>query len=114
MGLHALGGEELAGALNNVRNVQLAPAEGGGVAAAEEQDGLAVNDQVMLVVGDGAFPLAVDGVMGENVSDLLRSLVRSVDSNDLHIAAAQSHAGRQTADASESADTNSNHVCILL
>ena len=110
MGLHALGGEELTGALNNVRNVQLAPAEGGGIAAAEEQDGLAVNDQVMLVVGDGAFPLAVDGVMGENVSDLLRSLVRSVDCNDLHIAAAQSH----TADASESADTNSNHVCILL
>ena len=60
MGLHALGGEELTGALNNVRNVQLAPAEGGGIAAAEEQDGLAVNDQVMLVVGDGAFPLAVE------------------------------------------------------
>ncbi len=114
MGLHALGGEELAGALNNVRNVQLAPAEGGGIAAAEEQDGLAVNDQVMLVVGDGAFPLAVDGVMGENVGDLLRSLVRSVDGNDLHVAAAQSHAGRQTADASESADTDFDHVCILL
>ena len=114
MGLHALGGEELAGALNHVRNVQLTPAEGGGIAAVEEQDGLAVNDQMMLVVGDGAFPLAVDGVMGENVGDLLRSLVRSVDGNDLHVAAAKSHAGRQTTDASESADTNSNHVCILL
>ena len=109
MSLDALFGEELAGALNDVVNAQLAPAQIFGIAAVEQQDGLAVDDQVILIVLDGSFPLAVNGVVHEVISQHLGSLVRCVDGNDVHVSPAGSFTCGKTSDAAESVDSDLDH-----
>src|SRR5699024_4579316 len=87
MGLGALLGEELAGALEDVVNAQLAPGQLGGIAGAEDLDGLAVHDQVAVHDLDAAVEAAVHGVELGDVGELLRGLVGGVHGDYLDVVA---------------------------
>ena len=107
-------GEELAGALEDVINAQLAPGELRGVAAVEELDVLAVHDEVAVDDLDGAVEAAVDGVILRSVSELLGSLVGGVHGDDLDVVTDDAGAEDQTADAAEAIDAYSDAHLIFL
>ena len=107
-------GEELAGALEDVINAQLAPGELRRIAAVEELDVLAVHDEVAVDDLDGAVEAAVDGVILRSVSELLGSLVGGVHGDDLDVVTDDAGAEDQTADAAEAIDAYSDAHLIFL
>ena len=101
-------GEELAGALEDVINAQVAPAELAGIAVVEELDGLAVHDEVAVDNFDSAVEAAVDGVVLGGIGQLLGLLVRGVDGDYLDVVADDAGAEDQTADTAKAIDTNTD------
>ena len=107
-------GEELAGALEDVVNAELAPGELGGVAAVEELDVLAVDDEVAVDYLDAAVELTVDGVVLGGVSELLGGLIGGVDGDYLDVVTHDACAENQAADTSEAIDANFDAHLIFL
>ena len=101
-------GEELAGALEDVVNAELAPGQVVGIAGVEELDGLAVDDQVAVHDIDAAVEAAVHGVVLHDVSELLGLLVRGVHGDDLDVVTDDAGAEDEAADAAKPVDTNSD------
>ena len=68
MSLCFLGGEESAGAFEDILNAHLAPRQLGRIAVANDGNTLAVNDDGAVVRLDGAVKAAVHGVVLYGVS----------------------------------------------
>ena len=106
MGLGLGGVGEEAGGLDDDVHAQLAPGQLGGVAVSQHADGLAVDDDVLLVVGDLSVQTTHDGVKLEEVGESL-DVGEVVDGDDLEVdSLLQSGAEEVAADAAEAVDTN--------
>ena len=111
--LSLLGGEESAGALENILNTHLAPRQLCGVAVADDGNTLAVYDDGAVVRLDGAVEAAVHGVVLYGVGQLSGGLVGSVDRNDLDIVRDDSCSENETTDAAETIDCYFDHNLFL-
>ena len=109
VGLGGFLGQELAGALENIVNAQIAPAELAGVAGVEQLNSLAVDDEVAVGDLDSAVEAAMDGVVLGGIGNLLGLLVRGVHGDYLDVVADNAGTEDQAADASETIDANFNH-----
>ena len=106
-------GEEQAGGLDDVLGAHFVPLQVGGILFAGHADFAAVHDDGMVGVIDGAFELAVDGVIFEHISHIIRG-DEVVDGNNFNFRVGQAGAEDQTADAAEAVDTNFDHGDYLL
>ena len=104
-----LGGEECAGALENVLNAHLAPGQLCRVAVADDGDALAIYGYGIIVILNGSLEAAMHGVVLNGVRQLSRGLVGSIDGNDLDIVSDDAGSECQTADAAKTIDSNFDH-----
>ena len=111
--LRLLGGQECAGALEDVLNAHLAPGKLRRVAVADNGDALAVNGDGIIVILNGSLEAAVHGVVLDGVSKLCGSFIGSVYRNDLDIVGNDAGSECQTADAAKTIDCNFDHFMFL-
>ena len=111
--LSLLGGEESAGALEDILNAHLAPGQLGGVAVADYGNTLAVYGDGAVVRLDGAVEAAVDGVVLYGVGQLSGGLVGSVDCDDLNIVRDDGCSENETTDTAKTIDCYFDHVQFL-
>lgn len=105
-----LGGEECAGALENILNAHCAPGKLCGIAVADYCNALAVYGDGIIVVLNGSLETAVYGVVLNGVCQLCRALIGSIDGNDLDIVSDDAGSECQTANAAKTIDSNFNHI----
>lgn len=98
-------GQEEAGGLDDVIRADLVPLEVGGVALGGDADGLAVNDELAVLDLDGALEAAVGRVILEHVSHVV-GVEQVVNTYNLDVVALAGGAEDETADASETVDTD--------
>src|SRR5699024_8876100 len=106
-------GQENAGGLDNVVSANLAPRDVLGVHLSEEQDLLAVNDDGVVGVLDGAVVAAMHGVILEHVCHVVRGHERIVYRNELDVRVLQTSAENHAADAAKTVDTYFDSHCNI-
>lgn len=112
--LGLLGGGEDTGGLDDVLGAGLLPGDVGGVTLAVEGHGLAVDDQVLALDGDGALELTVGRVVLEHVLGVLDLNEGVVHGDDVNVAVLDGIAEDDTTDTAESVDANfDSHVVWL-
>ena len=108
MALRLFLGQEQAGGFDDIFSADLAPGQIFFFALAENSDLAAIDDQGMIGVGNFAVKLAVDRVILEHISHIIRR-DEVVDADNFNIGMRKTGAENQTADAAKTIDTNFNH-----
>lgn len=104
---------EDASGLHNVVRAGGSPSAVRGVLLGGEGDFLAVHNEAVAVVFDGALELAVRGVVLEHVREVLRVQEGVVDGGDLDVGVLHGRAEHQAANAAEAVDTNADGLAHL-
>ncbi|MPN23907.1 hypothetical protein SDC9_171300 [bioreactor metagenome] len=109
MGFGLVGGKEQTGGFDHIVGADFAPLQHGGILFSGHTDLLAVDDQLLIGSNfDGALEGAVHGVILQHVGNVIH-IEQVVDRNHFHVLATLGGTEDQTADASETIDTNLNH-----
>ena len=108
MGLGLLLGQEHAGGLHHVLGAHLAPGDVLGIHAGEEANLLAVDDDGVVGVLDGAVKAAVHGIVTEHIGHVVGGHEGIVDADKLDVRTVDARAEDQTADAAEAVNANFN------
>ncbi len=109
-----LDGLELAGGFDDIFHAKLLPGVVLRGLAGEDADGVSVDDDRILSVGNGEIRTAVDGVVGQHISQIFGSRPVTVHRHKLQIVSLHALPQDQTADAAKSVDTNfCRHECCL-
>jgi len=106
VGLGLLLGQEDAGGLHHVLGAHLAPGDVLGLHLGEELHLLAVDGDGVVVVGDVALELAVDGVVLQHISHIVGGHKGVVDADELDVITDNAGPENQAADPAETIDAN--------
>ena len=101
-------GQEHAGGLHDVLSTHLAPGNVLGVHAGKELHGLAVDNDGVIGVLDGAVELTVHGIVTEHISHVVGGHEGIVDTHELDVRAVDAGAEHQTADTAKTVNTHFN------
>ncbi|KAH3676692.1 hypothetical protein OGATHE_001181 [Ogataea polymorpha] len=104
--LSALQGGENSGRVQNVVDALLTPWDVCWVSLLENLNLLAVNDQVLTLVGNSSLELSVCRVVLEHVSGVIRSNEWIIDGNDVDVVSAQGNSQHQSTNSSKSINSN--------
>jgi hypothetical protein len=111
--LDGLGSQELAGTLQHILCAQLAPGQLGRLAAVEQRNTNAVDDEGGIIIAHRAGEPAMDCVILQGMCQLLRGLVRGVDTHEFYVPSLAASPENQTADTAEAVNTYLHHAKYL-
>ena len=108
VGLGLLLGQEHAGGLHYILGAHLAPGDVLGIHAGEELHSLAVDDDGVVGVLNGAVKLAVHGIITQHVGHVIGGHEGIVDTHELDVGTGDTRAEHQTADPAKAINANFN------
>jgi hypothetical protein len=91
-------GGEYTGGFDDVLSASLAPRDAGGVLLSEDGDGLALDEELSILLLDRAVVASVDGVVLEHVDHVVKRDEGVVDRDDIDVSVKERITQHNTAD----------------